>query len=143
MKTAFAILGLMVLAGATSAISWAADPKPAERAAAQAAAETWLALVDAGNVEASWTSASSLFRARVSQAQWGNAVTGVRDALGALKARTLQSAILQKGLPDAPNGRYIAIVYASVFANKASATETVIPIQEADGTWHVSDYYVR
>jgi len=143
LKLAVAFIATILLAGATFEISRAAEPKPAERAAAEAAAQTWLGLVDAGDVAASWASASSLFRARVSEAQWTNAVTGVRDSLGPLKSRTLQSVSLQKGLPGSPDGRYIAIVYASVFANKASATETVVPIQEADGSWHVSDYYVR
>jgi hypothetical protein len=60
-----------------------------------------------------------------------------------LKSRTLQSTTLQHTLPGAPDGRYIVFKYSSVFANKASATETVTPMLEADGTWHVSGYYVR
>jgi len=142
-KNPIALIASIVLAAAISGVSRAEEPQPADRAAAQAAAQTWLELIDAGNFEASWTSASSLFRARVSQAQWGNAVAGVRDTLGPLKSRTLQSVTLQHSFPGASDGSYITIKYATVFANKASATETVTPMLEADGTWHVSGYYVR
>jgi hypothetical protein len=142
MKTPIAILALIVLAGAASGIR-ADDAQPASQAAAQAAAQTWLVLIDAGNFEASWATASSLFRARVTQAQWANAVAGVRDSLGPLKSRTLQSATLLHGLPGAPDGSYIVIKYASNFANKANPTETVAPMLEADGTWHVALYYIK
>jgi hypothetical protein len=142
-KAALAFVVTIMLFGATIGISRAEDPQPAEQAAAQAVAQTWLGLIDAGEGPASWASASSLFRARVTEAQWTSAVTGVRDGLGPLKSRTLQSTTLQHTLPGAPDGRYIVFKYSSVFANKASATETVTPMLEADGTWHVSGYYVR
>jgi len=35
------------------------------------------------------------------------------------------------------------IQYESVFANKKSAVETVTPMLEPDGTWHVSGYYIK
>lgn len=143
MKSALAFVASVIIFGASARISLAEAPQPAEQAAAQAAAQTWLGLVDAGDGPASWASASSLFRARVTEAQWTSAVTGVRDGLGPLKSRTLQSTTLQHTLPGAPDGRYIVFKYSSVFANKASATETVTPMLEADGTWHVSGYYVR
>jgi len=50
---------------------------------------------------------------------------------------------LPMAMATSPDGRYIVFKYSSVFANKASATETVTPMLEADGTWHVSGYYVR
>jgi hypothetical protein len=143
MKTAIASLALIMLAVAASGISAVHAAQHEAQAAAETAAQTWLALIDAGNFEASWATASSLFRARVTQAQWANAVAGVRDSLGPLKSRTLQSAKLMHGLPDAPDGSYIVIQYASNFANKASATETVAPMLEADGTWHVALYYIK
>ncbi len=143
MKTAFALVASISVLAATAGMARAEDPQPAERAAAESAAQSWLGLIDAGNAAASWASAATLFRARVTEAQWANAVTGVRDGLGPLKSRTLESATLVHTLPGAPDGRYIVFKYSAVFANKASATETVTPMLEADGSWHVSGYYVR
>jgi hypothetical protein len=133
----------MIFAGAISGISMAEDAQPAAQAAAEAAAKTWLELIDSGNVEASWTSAAALFRSHVSQSQWVSAVAGVRDPLGPVKSRTLQSAKLLHSLPGAPDGQYVVIKYQSAFANKSSVTETVTPMLEADGTWHVCGYFVR
>jgi hypothetical protein len=35
------------------------------------------------------------------------------------------------------------IQYDSVFANKASAVETITPMLDADGVWRVSGYYIK
>ncbi len=112
-------------------------------AAAESAAQTWLALVDAGNYSASWNAASSLFRQRVPQSQWESAAAGVRVPLGALKKRTLQSAKYTRSVPGAPDGEYVIVKFSSTFENKASAVETVTPMVDADGTWRVSGYYIR
>jgi len=111
-------------------------------AAAESAALSWLALVDAGNYAQSWSTASSYFRGRITQEQWVSAVSGVRKPLGGLKSRRLLSATFEPSRPGAPVGEYVVIQYTSSFEQKAAATETVTPTKDADGQWRVSGYYI-
>jgi hypothetical protein len=63
--------------------------------------------------------------------------------LGALKSRVIQSSTFTHTLPGAPDGDYVVIKYATQFENQASAVETVTPLREKDGSWHVSGYFVK
>ena len=112
-------------------------------APAESAALTWLGLIDAGNYPQSWSSASAVFRQKISATQWQSAVAGARAPLGALKSRTLVSATPMTSLPGAPDGHYVVIRYDSSFEHKASATETVTPMLDPDGKWHVFGYYIK
>ncbi len=136
MKLLCALLMLAVAAPAAPASDTSA-------AAAETAARAWLALVDAGKYAESWSSAAAMFRQRITSAQWAAAAAGARGPLGALTSRTLQSATPKSSLPGAPDGEYVVIQFASSFEHKASAVETVTPVKDADGAWHVSGYYVR
>ena len=139
MKFKSAILLFIVLAGATMYV------RGSDRAedAAESSAAAWLLLIDAGNYSASWTAASSLFRQRVAQSQWQTAAANARAPLGVLKSRKLQSATFTREVPGAPDGKYVIVIFASTFENKAGAIETVTPMIDADGTWRVSGYYIR
>jgi hypothetical protein len=46
-------------------------------------------------------------------------------------------------LPGAPAGDYVVIQYATQFANKDKAVETVVPMRTPDGSWKVSGYFIR
>ena len=111
--------------------------------AAESAAVAWLAIVDAGDYARSWTTASEYFRGRIPQGQWVTSVSGVRAPLGSLIARHSVSSTWVHSLPGAPDGDYVVIQFSSSFDKKAEATETVTPMKEADGTWHVSGYFIR
>jgi Protein of unknown function (DUF4019) len=121
----------------------AASPSAPPEAAAESAALTWLGLVDGGNYAQSWSSASTIFRQKVSESQWQSAASGTRGPLGSLKSRTLRSATPKSALPGAPDGQYVVLQFDSSFEHKASAVETVTPMLDADGKWHVSGYYIR
>ena len=112
-------------------------------AAAEAAARAWLGLVDAGKYPESWSDAAAMFRQKITAAPWEAAVSGARAPLGALKSRTLQSATPSSTLPGAPDGAYVVLQFASSFEHKASALETVTPMQDADGKWRVSGYFIK
>jgi hypothetical protein len=140
MKIAVAICAITLWAATVPAATPTATP---ELAAAESATLAWLALVDAGNYAQSWSSASSLFRQRVSESQWQSAATAARAPFGALRSRTLQSATPKSILPGAPEGQYVVIRFASAFENDASAVETVTPMLDTDGRWHVSGYYIK
>ena len=110
---------------------------------AEAAALAWLGLVDVGNYAQSWSSASSLFRQKVSESQWQSAAASVRAPFGTLKSRTLRSATARSALPGAPDGQYVVIQFVSSFEHKANAIETVTPMMDTDGKWRVAGYYIK
>jgi hypothetical protein len=128
--------GLLVVVGG----AFAAE-KPED--AAQAAAESWLKLVDDGNYSASWDQAAKVFKGAVKQADWGQMAGGVRTPLGKLVSRKLKSREYSEKMPGAPDGRYVVIQYDTVFEHKASAVETVTPMADVDGVWRVSGYFIR
>jgi hypothetical protein len=140
MKIAIALCAITLWAGTVPA---ATPTATSEVASAESAALAWLGLVDAGNYAKSWTSASSVFRQKVSESQWESAAASARAPFGAFKSRTLQSATPRSALPGVPDGQYVVIQFASSFEHKASAIETVTPMMEADGNWHVSGYYIK
>jgi hypothetical protein len=84
-----------------------------------------------------------MFRQKVSQSQWQSAAASARAPFGALRSRTLQSATAKSALPGAPDGQYMVLQFASSFEHKASAIETVTPMMDTDGQWHVSGYYIK
>lgn len=111
--------------------------------AATIAAESWLKLVDDAQYDASWTNAASAFRGAVSTEAWSKAASTVRGQLGKLVSRKLASANYTTSLPSAPDGKYVVIQYDASFEKKASAVETVTPMQDADGTWRVAGYFIK
>jgi len=120
----------------------AADEAEAVRAA-ETAAKSWLAVVDAGSYDKSWENAAALFRGAVTREDWAKAARAARAPLGAVKSRTLKSTTFTHQLPGAPDGDYVVIQFDASFANKAAAVETVTPMRDPDGTWRVSGYFVK
>jgi hypothetical protein len=55
----------------------------------------------------------------------------------------MESAELFTEMPGAPDGEYITFRYATRFANKRTAVETVTPMRDIDGQWRVSGYFIR
>ncbi len=111
--------------------------------AAQAAAVSWLKLVDAGNYEASWDQAAKLFKGAVTREQWKQAAAGARGPLGTLVSRKVKSREYTEKLPGAPDGKYVVIQFDAVFEKKAAAIETVTPMLDPDGVWRVSGYFIK
>ena len=127
-------------------VAFLAAPAPAAdkpEDAAQAAAESWLKLVDNGNYAASWEQAAKVFKGAVKQADWSQMVGGVRTPLGKLVSRKLKSREFREKMPGAPDGKYVVIQYDTVFEHKSSAVETITPMADPDGAWRVSGYYIR
>ena len=110
---------------------------------AQRAAESWLKLTDAGDGGASWEQAAKAFKGAVTKEQWTGAIAGVRPPLGKVVSRTVKSRQYAEKLPGAPDGKYVVIQYETVFANRASAVETVTPMLDPDGVWRVSGYSIK
>jgi hypothetical protein len=111
--------------------------------AAQEAAKAWLALVDAAQYDDSWNEASQMFKSQVPKSSWRRQVAKARGPLGALKSRELAGSKYATELPGAPDGEYVVLQYRSSFEKKKSAVETITPMLDADGKWHVSGYFIR
>lgn len=111
--------------------------------AALKASQAWLDLVDSGKYDASWEEASLYFKNSIKKEEWISTIKAVREPLGKLSKRTFKSKQAVESMPGAPDGDYIIIQYDTVFENKKSAVETVVPMLEKDGKWKISGYYVR
>jgi hypothetical protein len=116
----------------------AEDPQKA----AQAAAEKWLALVDAGDYGQSYDAAASLFQKALTKEQWIEAVGKARGPFGKLESRKLLGAKYLTELPGAPKGDYVVIQYEAKFPGRG-AIETITPMKDPDGTWRVSGYFIK
>ena len=100
-------------------------------------------MIDQQRYGESWDSAAALFRAAVSKAKWEEAVQEARGPFEPFGGRKLRSATYTTTLPNAPPGHYVVLQYETQTAGKGTVVETVTPLQESDGTWRVSGYYIR
>ncbi len=111
--------------------------------AALDAAQQWLTTVDSGNYGQSWQEASSRFQQKVSKQQWEQALTDVQKPLGKVEQREFKNAVYETSLPGAPAGKYVVIQYKTKFSRGGMIIETITPMQEKNGEWRVSGYYVK
>lgn len=121
--------------------------------AAQAAGESWLSLIDAGDYAGSWDQAAKVLKGAVRQADWVEMSSGVRTPLGNLVSRKVNSREYTEKAPTTRlvggrvytwgQGRYVVLRYDAVFANKPSGVETLTMMADADGVWRVSGYSIQ
>ncbi len=130
---------MVIIMSTTAFASQTADKEKA----AVTAAKKWLALVDGGKYSESWDQAAVYFRGAVSNEQWVQSLTAIRNPLGGTVSRKLKSAVYKTSLPGAPDGEYVVIQFDTSFRNKKRAVETVTPMRESDGAWRVSGYYIK
>ena len=136
------ILTFLLGVGAAAHIVEQEQTKPAgDEAAASAAAQAWLQLVDAGRYAESWDRSAALLRSALTQAQWEQQLHAVRGSLGKQASRTSKSAASTTTMPGAPAGRYVVIQFATTFAHK-QVVETVTLMLEANGRWRVAGYFL-
>ena len=132
-----ATTGVLLLAGAT--------PRAGQNYEAQAtkSAEAWLALIDNGQYGQSWEVAAKVMRNAVPKEKWAAAIGPARTPLGKVISRRVSSATYRTSLPGVADGKYVVVQFATSFERKKEAVETVTPMQDDDGTWRVSGYYIR
>ena len=111
--------------------------------AAIAAAQIWLALIDAGHYAEGWKEAGTVFQSAVAELDSVTALGKDRRALGSMVARRLKSAKLTQELPSAPDGPYVVMEFETTFANRKSAVETVTFRLEKDGRWKAAGYFIN
>lgn len=123
--------------------AWTQRSLPEKEAAAVAAAEEWVSLLDSGKYEQSWREAAGYLRDLVKEPRRTQAVRAVRNSLGGVISRTLKDTSFKTSLLGVPDGRYVVIQFDASFENKKSAIETVTPMLDKDGKWRVAGYYVE
>jgi hypothetical protein len=111
--------------------------------AADAAAQKWLALIDAGHYSESWKEASAIVQGAATEQSFANSMNTFRKPLGDLVSRKLKSVEHMTEMPGAPDGQYVLIQFETSFANKKSAVETVTFMLEKDGQWRAAGYYIK
>jgi len=138
-----ALLCALILLPALAFADEDAAPVTAEQQPAVDAAQNWLAGIDAGAYAKSWDGGSAYFRGAVSQKDWETALTAFRKPLGALGSRRVTKAKSLTSLAGAPDGTYVVMEFATSFAKKKEAFETVCFSREADGSWRAAGYFIR
>lgn len=143
-KIALAFLGLFLLLNVQALA--AEGQKPVSKAPASPVISTvseWLAIIDAGRYDESWSKASALFKGAAKVDQWVQALNGVRKPLGAVLSRNLSNVATKTSLPGAPDGSYVILTYKTSFAQKKDAVETVTFMKENDGVWRAAGYFIK
>ena len=142
MKSAIMLAAaVLILVSCASCVGRGRDNPEAEKPAI-AAADQWLALIDAEDYAQSWEEAAPYFQKNVSEEEWAQQAGGAREPLGAVESREVRNSAYHASMPGAPDGEYVIIQYQTTFENKDSAVETVTPMK-VDGEWRVSGYYVK
>jgi hypothetical protein len=106
------------------------------------AALSWLALIDAGNYDDSWSRASALLQQRQMPDRWQARLKRLRDALGSVSMRSEAGISFSKSLPGFPDGSYATVRFQSSFLKQRDAAETV-SLRLEDGRWRPVSYSLR
>ena len=113
-----------------------------EAKAAQDAADSWITLIDELSYAESWQQAAPFFQEQISETAWVQQLQSVRGSLGPLVSRAPEDRTPATALPNAPEGEYVVVTYASAYTQLEDAVETVTMMND-DGTWRAVGYYVR
>jgi hypothetical protein len=138
MKPLFFVFGLALLMALPLS---AQTPNPQE--AAQASAETWLEMIDAGKYAEAWQASAPILQKAITLEKWVESLTAIRTPFGKTESRKLKSAKYTQTLPGAPDGEYVVMQYETVYEKKKSSVETITPMKDQDGKWKVSGYYIK
>jgi hypothetical protein len=115
------------------------EAQASKELAARAAAEKWLAILDAGDYGKAWDQAAKTFRERVKREQWVESLPKSRGALGAVKSRSVEVSSFKPSLPGMPAGDYVTVRFSTNFEKKNDAQELVTLVLE-DGAWRPLGY---
>lgn len=125
-----------------SSVLWLPGLSLAEASPALQSVMAWLEAVDSGAYVQSWEESAPLFRQQVSKEDWQKALKGVREPLGEVLSREVESLSEHNSLPGAPDGQYVVVRLASSFEHKARATETVT-FARVQGDWRAVGYFIK
>ena len=116
-------------------------PHAADIRAARQAAETWIALLDAGNFDQAYGLMGQAARAQITPDQWKAQLKASRTKYGKLASRTFQYTDYATTLKGAPPGQYVVLDYLCAFVSGKSAPETIV-MAKVHGQWQVAGFAV-
>ncbi|WP_198507640.1 helix-turn-helix domain-containing protein [Qipengyuania seohaensis] len=128
-------------AGSTEAEQPATETS-AQDAVIETAARNWVRLIDNGDYAESWAQAGPTFKSAVTAETWTAKAAPVREPLGALVSRTVETVSAHSALPGAPDGQLMIITFATDFAEASGTKETVVLSLE-EGSWGVVGYFIK
>ncbi len=105
-------------------------------------AKEWLNIIDAGQYAESWQKSDNFFKEKLSQEQWSDALSGIRQPLGDVISRVELGQKSYTSLPGAPEGEYLVIQYKTEFQNKESAIET-LTLSKSSDDWLPVGYFIK
>lgn len=111
----------------------------ADIAAARPTADAWLELIDAGRYREAWDLGSSYFKRVVTADELVRAMETERAPFGSVDSRALRNAIRTDSLPGAPDAPYVVFTFQTVFADGATAVETITTEREGDA-WLIAGH---
>ncbi|MGZ3445749.1 MAG: DUF4019 domain-containing protein [Myxococcaceae bacterium] len=121
----------------------AAQSTEASEAAGQQAAESWLKLIDAGQLGTAWDQSSTTFRTVVPRRDFEKKMKAARGPLGKFLFRKLSGKKLTHSIPGAPGGTYVIVEYSAQFQKREHAVETVTMMFDTGGKFRGAGYDVR
>lgn len=121
------------------AVAAAAAEHDKEKASV-AAAEKWIALIDAGKFADSWEETAASFKAKVKKEEWSTALEESRRSLGPVVSRKLQARYHSR-VPGSPDAELASVLFEANRTNTKMLIETVILVNDRDGQWRVTDYF--
>ena len=110
--------------------------------AARAAIEVWLALLDDGQFDKTWDSAAGAVQKAVPKEQWVKTLSENRPKLGKVVSRSLKETRASTGLPGAPAGQYVSVLYNTAFEHR-TGVEALTATLDPSGQWKVSGYFFK
>lgn len=137
-------IGFAIVVLFAAGLSACKSTNPAdETAAAVAAAQNWLGMIDAGKYADAWQSSDEAIKSVGSKEQFATMMERTRAPLGKEQSRAVQDKTYAKDPQNAPPGEYVQIHFNTTFENAKSATELVTLKKQSDGSWKVGQYSVN
>ena len=110
---------------------------------ADTAAQTWLALVDKGELARSWDEGALVLQLGVTETKWEQLVRSARAPFEPFGARHQIMARYTTDPPNAPPGQYVLLQYQTDVSGGRHVVETVVPTLDGKRGWRVSGYFIR
>jgi Protein of unknown function (DUF4019) len=118
-------------------------PDKEKAAAASAAAEKFLHLVDTDQFSQSWQISASLLKEKVPEQKWVDQLQRTRAITGPLVERAQDSMSYSTSAKDSPEGEYVLITFDTTFKAKSKVSEIVTVMLDKDKTWRVAGYFIK
>jgi len=137
MKSTLLFAGILCLLFATVLPVLASEEDKIDGAVG--ASKDWVAQIDAGQYDDSYTAGSGALHEKVAQDRWGLILKTLRTSWGSVINRTQVSHIYKPNGFEGSEGEYMVITYDTSFKTLGPATEIVV-LKWEDGKWRGAGY---